>query len=36
MKKKSIEFLRVDLGVGLDKSYVCTLLSSVKLLQLKS
>jgi hypothetical protein len=36
MKQISIESLRVDLGVGLDKSHFCTLLPSVKLLQLKS
>jgi hypothetical protein len=36
MKQISIELLRVDLSVGLDKSHVCTLLPSVKLLQLKS
>jgi hypothetical protein len=35
MKQISIESLRVDLGVRLDKSHFCTLLPSVKLLQLK-
>jgi hypothetical protein len=36
MKKISIESLSVDLGIGFDKSHFCTLLSSIKLLQLKS
>jgi hypothetical protein len=36
MKQISVELLRVDLGVGFDKSDVWTLLPFVKLLQLKS
>jgi hypothetical protein len=35
MKQISIGSLRVDLVVRLDKSHFCTLLPSVKLLQLK-
>jgi hypothetical protein len=35
MKQISIESLRVDLGIRLDKSLFCTLLHYVKLLQLQ-
>jgi hypothetical protein len=35
MKKISIESLRVDLGIRLDKYHFCTFLLSVKLLQLQ-
>jgi hypothetical protein len=36
MKQMSRESLRVGLGFRLDKIHFCTLLPSVKLLQLKS
>jgi hypothetical protein len=36
MKQIPIESLRVDLGIRLDKIHFCTLLPSVKLLQLNT
>jgi hypothetical protein len=36
MKQISIEYVRVDIGIRIDKSHFCTLLCSIKLLQSKS
>jgi hypothetical protein len=36
IKQISIEFLRVDIDIRLDKYHFCTVLPSIKLLYLKS